>query len=161
MNLTTINPSLSRRRRRPGSQKGFSLIEIMIAMAITLVALTGLMALYVSLLKGNDNASRATEASAFAKETLEEVRSTSFTTLTGLYGSTPVDTAATMPTRTGRAGQDFETRLLITDVPAEPELVVIRVEISWTDSGAVPGSANGRYDHLIAIELVRWRSDVL
>lgn len=56
-------------------QRGFTLIEILITVGLTMVALAGLMSLNVAITRGNQLASQTAEAIAMAKSVMEEIRS--------------------------------------------------------------------------------------
>ena len=60
---------------RAPRQSGFSLIEIMIAMVVSLIGLAGLMSLYVTTSKSNQRATNLVVASTVAQQTMEELRS--------------------------------------------------------------------------------------
>ncbi len=59
---------------RPCSEEGFSLVEVMVALAIFAIALTGPAALMVRAMQANDQAQRMTAAVNLAQEKLEELR---------------------------------------------------------------------------------------
>jgi hypothetical protein len=72
----------------------------------------------------------------------------------------PVD--VTMNTTAGRRGMTYRRRALVVGLDAASTgLVRVRVEIGWTDDGAVVGSDNGVHDHMVALEIIRTRQESL
>ena len=69
--------STRRKLNRPQfarKEGGFNMIEILVAMAVTIIGLAGLLSLSVSVMKGNQGSSRRGEAVRIAKDTIEEIR---------------------------------------------------------------------------------------
>ncbi len=155
--------SLARRRHRP--QRGFTLLELLITLGVTTIGLVGLLSLHLSIARGNDGASRFSEATQVGNATLESLRSQKITdmliTLTGSAASSPpID--VTLATETGRAGITYRKRVVVTALnSASTSLWRIRVEIGWTEDGAAQGADGGTLDHLVAMELIRTVEDGL
>src|SRR5678816_4437871 len=57
--------------RREG---GFTLLELLMTLGVTTIGLIGLLSLHLSLVRGNDGASRAAEATQLGQATLESLR---------------------------------------------------------------------------------------
>jgi prepilin-type N-terminal cleavage/methylation domain-containing protein len=148
-----------RPRRR---QRGFTLLELLITLAITVIGLTGLLSLFVVTAKGNTTTSQSGEAVAVAEATLEEIRNLSLPAMYAQFGvaSLPID--ANLDTVAGRAGVTFSRRVQITEMTAtSTNLVKLRVEVSWTDAGAAVGANGGMHDHRISFELIRTGTEQL
>ncbi len=151
--------------RHRNGQRGFTFFELLLTLAITTLAVAGLIALHVSLTRANEAASRGSEASEIGRATLEDLRAQTtpvmMTTLVGNPASVPpVDVV--LAVATGRTNMQFRRRVLVSSVAgAMTALWRVRVEIGWTEEGAVFGSDGGRHDHLIAVELLRTREDAL
>jgi prepilin-type N-terminal cleavage/methylation domain-containing protein len=149
---------MSKRRTR-NRQRGFTLLELLMTLTVTTIGLVGLMSLHLSIARGNDGASRFVEATQIGNQQLESLRAQSpiamMTTLTGVSTSVPpVD--VTLPTVAGRAGMTYRRRVLVEQLnAASTSLWRIRVEVGWTDDGAVQGANGGLLDHLVAVELIR------
>jgi len=62
---------------RSGRQKGFTLIEVMIAMVLTAIAIMGIIALYVTETKASGFSRHSTEAAVLAQDKLEQQRTIS------------------------------------------------------------------------------------
>ncbi|HWO27021.1 MAG TPA: prepilin-type N-terminal cleavage/methylation domain-containing protein [Kofleriaceae bacterium] len=153
-------------RRR---QRGFTLLELLITLGITTIALIGLLSLHVSLVRGNDSASRFAEATQIGQAALESLRAARTggelaALLTGNAGDTPPldvpwcrrGASAVEPTATGRGGMTFRCRVAIEPLTTvSGSLWRIRVEVGWTDEGAAQGAQGGALDHLIAVEVIR------
>jgi prepilin-type N-terminal cleavage/methylation domain-containing protein len=71
-----------RRGRRTG-QRGFTLIEILVALVITVLGLMAISAMYVANAQGTSYARHATEASVLAEDQLELMLTTPTANLTG------------------------------------------------------------------------------
>src|SRR5689334_19607375 len=92
------------------SERGFTLLELLITLSVTTIGLIGLLSLHLSVARGNDGASRSAEAQQIGAGILEGLRAQSATgmmaTLTGSSTSVPPATAPVI-TATGRAGMTF------------------------------------------------------
>ena len=145
-------------------------------LGVTTIGLIGLLSLHLSLVRGNDGASRAAEATQIANATLEALRAARTVQdmaalLTGSAADAPPidvpwcrrnETNAIEATAIGRNGLTYRCRVVVV-VPsaAVPGLWRIRVEVGWTDDGAAPGAQGGLFDHLIAAEVLRTAEEAL
>lgn len=103
--------------------KGFSLIEVLIALVILSIAFLALAGLMVQTTKNNSFGGRITEAATFAQDKLEELRATSWVAITP--GS---------DRKTGSAiGTDYARNWTVTPNPTNGNLKEIAVTINWTD----------------------------
>lgn len=159
-----VSPHARRRRGRSRGQGGFTLIEMLITLVVTLIGFSALLGLHTATVGGNGLAGRSAEAVARCTETMESLRSMSVTgmvqELTGnATTALPVDT--TMSTVVGRNNVTYARRVIVEELTAvSPYLVRIRVEVSWTDDDAA-AAANGVNKHVVALELVRTRQEGL
>jgi prepilin-type N-terminal cleavage/methylation domain-containing protein len=139
-------------------QGGFTLVELLVAMMVTVIGLVGLMSLHVSLIKGNRDASRFADASAVAQQTMEDLRTMNFAlgkpnSIVDIYGPLPI-TDAVLDTVDGRAGMTYYRTF--SAVQLANTLVRFHVEVSWMDDGSDPTAAtpaDGR--HEVTLELIR------
>ena len=106
--------------------KGFTLIEILIAMIILSIAFLGLAGLMIQTTKNNSFGGRITEAATVAQDKLEELRATSWVAITA--GSDRISVN----------GMNFNRNWTI--VPnaivapyTEPTLNTITIIINWND----------------------------
>jgi prepilin-type N-terminal cleavage/methylation domain-containing protein len=160
-----------RRRRRPRpirAERGFTLLELLMTLGVTTIGLVGLLSLHLSLVRGNDGASRAAEATQIGHATLESLRSAHHRDMLELLtgdplAERPIDVSwcrrandVIETTTIGRNGMTYRCRVIVIALTAvSAGLSRIRVEIGWTDDGATPGAQGGLLDHLIAVEVIR------
>jgi prepilin-type N-terminal cleavage/methylation domain-containing protein len=147
------------------SQRGFTLLELLITLSVTTIGLIGLLSLHLSVARGNDGASRSAEAQQIGAGVLEGLRSQSATgmmlTLTGSSATQPPVTAAAF-TVAGRAGMTFTVVREVTAlVGASSNLWRIRVVTSWAEDGGTFGSNGGQLDHSLALEVIRTVEEAL
>lgn len=103
--------------------RGFTLLEVMIAMVILAFALLGLAGLQVVSVQGNSLASQITEATMLAQSQLEALITTPFATLVGL---------GTIVNNQTRKGVTYSVQYTITPDPGGSRADV-SVAVSWTD----------------------------
>ena len=143
-------------RRR---QRGFTLLELLITLSVTTIGLIGLLALHLSIARGNDGASRAAEAEQITATALEDLRGQSpgtlMRTLTGNPLALPPATAAAY-TVLGRNGMPYRVTRSVTALnAASTSLWLIRVSTSWGEEGAAIGAVGDPLTHTIALEVIR------
>lgn len=101
--------------------KGFTLIEVLIALVILSIALLGVSALMATTTTYNSFGSHVTEATTFAQDRLEELRATPWVNL--ISGA---------DIRTGSTGINYtRTWTVATNVPGN--LRTITMTITWND----------------------------
>lgn len=103
--------------------KGFSLIEVLIALVILAIALLALAGLMVQSTNSNSWGSHLTEASTLAQDKLEELRMARWTAL---------DSEPFTDVRTGSTGTNY-TRTWTVDTNTAGNLKTVSISISWTD----------------------------
>lgn len=107
--------------RHVARAKGFMLVEVMAALALLGIAFAGLSPLVIVTLRGVDAARRVTAASEFARDKIEDVRSTAYASVAS--GSDTVTESGTSTTYartwTSAAGPSANTKL-------------VTVTVSWT-----------------------------
>lgn len=101
--------------------KGFTLIEILIALVILSIAFLALAGLMVQTTKNNSFGGRMTEAATFAQDKLEELRASSWVAITP--GSDKINSDYTR-------GMDYTRNW---NVVTNGNLRTITVTINWTD----------------------------
>jgi prepilin-type N-terminal cleavage/methylation domain-containing protein len=148
------------RSRHPDrGPRGFTLLELLITLSVTTIGLIGLLALHLSIARGNDGANRVAEAEQITATALEELRAQSprimMKTLTGNPSATPPATAAAYTVR-GRNGMPYNvTRSVMALTAVSSSLWRVRVSTSWAEEGATIGSAGDPLTHTIALEVIR------
>lgn len=114
------------KRRLP--ERGFTLMEVMLAAAIAVVALCGILATYIAcftLIKTSKNASIATSA---AQGLLDEIRNTSFPLIVSTYDGMNF-TVNNMPRNKGVVYID----------DSNPELLKATISVCWQQGNTVVG----------------------
>lgn len=152
-------------------QRGFSLIEILIAMTVTIIGLAGLLSLHLTTVRGNSRATRTVMASAIAQQTMDELRSLPVRAPTATYAEPTLQSAYGIPANEvlivpDLLGPDNTTYQRVVSInplggPPLDNLVLVRVEIRWADEGAAADTTNRRYSHSVVLETVRTLQDVL
>jgi prepilin-type N-terminal cleavage/methylation domain-containing protein len=144
--------------------RGFTLLELLITLGVTTIGLVGLLALHLSIVRGNDGADRSAEAQQVGATTLESLRaqrvSDMMTTLTG-------DPNPALPTKpyvtmaTGRGGLAYRVTTTVDTPPGAPVgLLRIRVLTEWTEGGGKLGD-NPQLDHALPLEVIRTQQEAL
>ena len=145
-------------------QRGFTLLELLLTLTVTTIGLIGLLSLHLSIARGNDLASRSAEAASIGNATLEQLRSARIPDMMQLLTGSPTSTPPVnvpMPTASGR-NMTFRRQVKVTQLNnASTSLWLIRVEVGWTEDGAVQGADSGTLDHTIASEVVRTVEEAL
>jgi prepilin-type N-terminal cleavage/methylation domain-containing protein len=152
-------------RTRRRSQRGFTLLELLITLSVTTIGLIGLLSLHLSVARGNDGASRSAEAQQIGAGIIEGLRAQSATgmmaTLTGNAATVPPVNAPVI-TFAGRAGMTFTVNRSVTALAgASSNLWKIRVVTSWTEDGGTAGANGGQLDHSLALEVIRTVEEAL
>lgn len=131
-------------------EAGFTMVELLITLSISVIGMTGALALHLATARANAGSAATADAIAAAQKTLEDARSQSYAELIASYGALPIDDDFGGTTITGRT-ETFTRRIQIDPVGGNNDLLRVRVEISWNDLG----------DHTIALELLRTRQEQL
>lgn len=162
--------------RRARGQRGFSLIEILVAMTVTIIGLAGLMSVYTTAVQGNSRAARTVMASTIAQQTMEELRSLPVQTpVVGYQGDTLESKVGgafpafdhPLADVTAPDGTLFKRAVTVEPiaVPSQPlsQLLRIRLVVSWADEGAdvTAAGTDPRLKHDIVLESIRTRQDLL
>jgi prepilin-type N-terminal cleavage/methylation domain-containing protein len=112
-------------------EKGFTLVELLIALAISMVGLLGLLALQMIAIRANANSRNFSEAVGLAQEKLESLQVLPFANLVG--GTTAETSLAASP---GSALTIYSRNTIITTaVPLNGTTVTkLEVDVSWADT---------------------------
>lgn len=120
---------------------GFTLLELMIAVTVLIVALAGLLAVFAHLMSLNENSRKFTLAVAACQDKLEEIHNANFSTLYTTYNG------ASFNPNGFTAG---EAKGAISINNSNPNLLQVCVSVSWrTRSNRVIGedkNLNGMLD---------------
>lgn len=133
----TSSPASSRTSR----QDGFTLIEILVTLALTMVALAGLLSLNVAITRGNATAAQSSEAVAITKSVMEEIRTAPVSAL-GTNGPFSVASLRDGRNTTFVIQATYQAMTLIIGDPPNSTFK-IRVEVSWLENAEkLPASAS-------------------
>lgn len=118
---------------RISSKKGFTLIEIMVAIFLLLISLLGLLSLTTTVIKGNAFSKMTTMATTLAKDKLEDIKNKSYDNVVNA-----TDYAASNGTVSGSSTGALYTRncTVTPDMPAA-NMKSVNVQVSWTWSGTM------------------------
>jgi len=119
------------------SKKGFSLIELMVAVAILAMAIFGIFHAYSAGFMGMADARDRTVATNYAQEKMEDIRNKSFDKITD-------ESPANIP------GTKFERKVDVADEVAG-KLKKVTTEVSWSDR-----DGNSKY---VVIETLIYNND--
>ncbi len=111
------------RRRAP--EAGFTMIEVMIAMVLTAVAIMGIIALYITQTKASNFSRHSTEAAMLAQDKVERIRTGS-----GSAGMLTTDTAVN---ERGSASGIFTRTTTMSS--ATGNYWDMKVTVTWSDDG--------------------------
>jgi prepilin-type N-terminal cleavage/methylation domain-containing protein len=115
--------SRRRRRSRGPHERGFTLIEVMVALLLTAVAVMGLLGVYMAQARASSNTRHSSEAAVLAQDKLEQLR-----TQAGVAGS---GSEASINER-GIATGVFTRRWTVTLGAGYADVVVT---ITWSEDG--------------------------
>jgi type IV pilus assembly protein PilV len=122
------------RRRRRRSAGGFTLIEVMIALVVSLVGLLGALGLTISLMNGGTFARSMTEASTLAQSKLEAVSSQVITLTAPPNGPvSPSECLDAYGTAVSGSPCPSYTRITTWGLTADGLRRSVSVEVDWTD----------------------------
>ncbi len=101
---------------------GFSLLELMIAAAVLIIAISGILAIFTNLLSLNENSRKLTLAITAAEDKMEEIRDANFSTIYAAYNGANFEPGAFDVS-------DGEGNVYIDNT--DPNLLEVCVSVSW------------------------------
>jgi prepilin-type N-terminal cleavage/methylation domain-containing protein len=137
---------------RRASERGFTLIELMIALTIMLIGITGILAMYTTSIRATSYSRHATEAMILGEDKLEEFTATRYDQLLLLGGDCVFDPELEPP---GDPCEQVNAQGIV-DPPdgdftygrswviepvagaEDPSLVTVRVFVSWEERADRP-----------------------
>lgn len=124
-----------RQERSSGDTRGdsgFTLIEVLVALLVMIIGLTGVVMMQAAAVRGNRDATRFTRAAMLAEDGMEELRGRSVATL-------EADETVEQPEGYWRsetvAGVEYLVAYSVDDVSGQPNLVRVTVTVSYADEG--------------------------
>lgn len=111
-------------------QRGFTLIEVLIALLVLMVGMAGILSLQLTSMKATAFSRHATEASSLAEDKVEDLRTVPVNSARFASGSDQVDAR-------GVADQAGLYTRSWTVAPGT-DTTVVTVSVSWTERGSEP-----------------------
>ena len=108
------------------NDKGFTLIEVLIAMAILSVGLLGTAALITGIIKGNQISNRVTIGTTLAQDKMEEIKGDS-------YSNAVTETKAFLPS----PDDQYEREVTVVDDSPAANMKTITVTVYWGSDKSV------------------------
>lgn len=116
--------------RRPNKQHGFTLIELMVALTVLLIGISGIVALNITATRATAYSRHATEAAVLAEDKMEQLRTVPIAGV--IAGSEQIDDKGKV-----NANGLYTRSWTIT---WSPPLANLEVRVSWLERGSEPHS---------------------
>lgn len=142
--------------RRSNSQRGFTIVELLVSMVISVVGFVGLIGMQRAMSSANQIGSRQVEATAFVQQAVEGLRQLSIAEMETRFGALPI--TADLPPAIGRGNHNYARVLEVNAIESSARLLRIRVVVSWNDDGTLGGTD---YEHALVLEVLRTREEAL
>ena len=111
-------------------ERGFTLIEVLIALLVLMVGMAGILSLQITSMKATSFSRHATEASSLAEDKVEDLRTVPISSSRFADGTDQVDSR-------GVAAADGQyTRSWF--ISPGTETTIITVSVAWTERGSEP-----------------------
>jgi prepilin-type N-terminal cleavage/methylation domain-containing protein len=128
-------------------QSGFTLMEVLVALVITIIGLAGVLMMQASTVKSNRQNAEFTRASMIAEETLEGARSTKITTL--LNG-------VTVPAQVYN-GISYNITLTAQELSTGSNLVLITAAVTYSEDN----DTSTADDRTARFQMIRTKTETL
>ena len=116
-------------RNRQLALTGFTLMELLTAILVLVIALTGLLSAYVGCFNLNENARNLTVATNAAQQRMEEIRNTPFDSISTTFNDAQFSISNWLST------QDYIAKTYITTIQAN-QLLQATTVVCWREKGA-------------------------
>lgn len=164
--MSTEHGNTPKRHARRG-ERGFTIVELLVVMGVSLFGLAGLMSVFTSASRANSSVGHSAEAIDVCERTMEEFRSMSIANIEGTPEYGAITAAGWGPVQhhegdfVGRNGVVFNRNISAIQTAASAGLVRIEVDVSWSDTGSDPATAPASTVHNISLEMIRTRVEAL
>lgn len=153
-------------RSQSRHERGFTLVELMIAMGISLFGLAGILSMYSSMASGSQVIDKGAEGTELCEAMMEELRSLPIDRLEAMAAYGPItglawDAEYHDGEATGRNGVVFSRIVQAQSVSASGSLVRLRTVVRWSDDGTAFANAAPETVHELALEMIRTREELL
>ena len=134
--------AMARRARGPGGQAGMTIVELLVALTVSLIGLAGLMSLFTVMARANAVSADSSQAVDIAAQMLEEMGTMSVPEIEAIPDYGPINSAGWGPVpyhlgdALGRRNIVLERNVFAREVFGSPGLVWIQAEVLWRDPGA-------------------------
>lgn len=159
--------SANRQPRPPRGEAGFTIMELLIVMGISLFGLAGLMSVYSSASSANQGMGHSSEAIDVCERSMEVFRSMRVAEIEAVVGYGAITAAGWGPTPhvdgdfIGRNGVVFGRQVSAIESAGNAGLVRITTEVTWTADGSDPAAAAPADVHRVTLEMIRSRVGIL
>jgi prepilin-type N-terminal cleavage/methylation domain-containing protein len=120
-------------RRRRSRQRGFTLVELLISMGLSMVGLLGLMTLQVIAVRGNMSSRNFAEATSLAQERIEWLQSVGYTGIAAQAKTEYLNQPGTLPRVLASAAGAEYTRTTAVVIDASTNTARVSVTVQWPD----------------------------
>jgi prepilin-type N-terminal cleavage/methylation domain-containing protein len=107
-------------------QRGFTLVELLVALVLILVAMMGTLGLYNTATSANRRGDQLARGTRYGEEVMEDLRGRSVTNILAAPPGYPDKVAA---------GVTYHRAFTIADVAGKPNLVMVTVTITYGEDG--------------------------
>jgi type IV pilus modification protein PilV len=133
-----------KRGPEPGGERGFTVVEVLIALLVLLVGLAGILSLQFTSMRASSFSRHATEASVLAEDKMEDLRATPTAAL--------ADGTDTVNSRGEPGGPGLPYTRQWTIAPGAP--ITIDVNVTWTEQDDTKVGA-GREEYVVSLKTLR------
>ena len=144
---------------RASAQGGFTMIELLVALTITMIALSGLMALYVSAAQANGVARQSAHASDLGAAAVDELRSFRVSKIETLTNYATISVAGWGPVEYHEGSvlsQGIEYHRFLSAVALNTNLVRLKLDVTWSEDN-LPLGTDTASEHTVSYELIKAR----
>jgi Tfp pilus assembly protein PilV len=127
------------------SERGFTMMEILVSLLLTIIGLAGVLMMQANAVKGNRQSAQFTYASNLAETVMEDARSTSMTTLLNGVTYQPVV----------RNGVSYAVTVTAAELSTGSNLVRVRTSVTYSEDG----DTSTKDDRTAFFELIRTKTE--